>query len=78
MYTVSRQKSKILNILFAILYLNMDRYWSKALDELKGSFGDKEARKRDLEYKRKILLENGIDASNWTDQEVLIYFRNSL
>lgn len=53
-------------------------YWSKALDELKGSFGDKEARKRDLEYKRKLLLENEIDSTDWSEEEVLIYIRNSL
>lgn len=56
----------------------MGGYWSKALDEIRGSFGDKAARKRDVEFKRKILLENGIDASSWSDQEVLIYIRNSL
>ncbi|MDR4489490.1 MAG: hypothetical protein R2685_01115 [Candidatus Nitrosocosmicus sp.] len=56
----------------------MGGYWSKAIDEIRGSFGDKDARKRDLEYKRKLLLENGIDASDWSDEEVLIYVRNSL
>ncbi len=53
-------------------------YWSRTFDELRGSLGNKEARKRDIEHKRKLLLENGIDTSNWSDEEVLIYIRNSL
>lgn len=53
-------------------------YWSKTIDELRESFGDKEARNRDLEYKRNLLHENGIDSSDWSDEEVLIYVRNSL
>lgn len=56
----------------------MGWYWNKALDELKGGLGDKGARRRDLEFKRNLLRENGIDPSNWTDEEVLIYVRNSL
>lgn len=58
--------------------LTMCGYWGKAIDELRGSLGDKDARKRDLEFKRKLLHDNGIDDSNWSDEEVLIYVRNSL
>jgi hypothetical protein len=53
------------------------KHWSRVFDECRGALGDKEARKRDLKYKRELLLENGIDATNWSDDEVLIHMRNN-